>query len=619
MADTRINLIITAKDSASSVIKGFSGKVSSGAQQMASSIVAMGTVGTASILALGAAGLKAAGDFEQLRISFTTMLGGGEKGLKKANALMKQLTEFSAKTPFELAEIARSAKSLLAFGFAADKIQPTLRRLGDVSAGLNIPIQELAELYGKARVQGRLFAEDINQLTGRGIPIITELAKVMGISESKVRDMVEAGKVGFPQLEKAFANMTNKGGKFAGLMEAQSKSLFGIISTLKDNISLALQEIVEKTGLFDLVKQFVNNLTKVMDKNKGRIIDFFIRVKDSIVDFVQYVEDNKDTFVPFAKNIGLVTAAVAGLSIAVGILNSTMLPIIAVIASIAAIMTMWQRNTFGLRDTILGIVEVISNMLAPTINEIRNAFAAAWPEIQKAFDEFRKALGDTKDLQVILKVIAGIVATVLVAAFMYAKNALISFIKSLDDVIRIVTGVIKILSGMGEFLVGLFTLNFKKIADANKKIWGGIGDVIVGSIKGAVNGVISVINGFIDAYNNLRSTINKAPGPDLPKIGKINFLARGTNRFAGGMAVVGDNGPELVTLPRGSQVKTASQTKDLMRTPQPSTSVTINVHVPLMMSGEADKRRVAEEIWKALAQLAQSRGMSANQLLGQPI
>lgn len=112
-------------------------------------------------------------DFEQTATAFRTMLKDGEK----SGALLKDLSKFAADTPFEFPEIANAGKSLLAFGFEAQNVKDNLRRLGDVSSSLNIPLGELTDIYGKARVQGRLFSEDINQLTGRGIPIIQELAK----------------------------------------------------------------------------------------------------------------------------------------------------------------------------------------------------------------------------------------------------------------------------------------------------------------------------------------------------------------------------------------------------------------------------------------------------------
>lgn len=109
--------------------------------------------------------------------------------------------------------------------------------------GIGQPIGEIAEIFGKAKVQGRLFMEDINQLTGRGIPIIGELAKQFGVAESGVRGLVESGKVSFGNLETAFASLTNDGGKFSGMMQAQSGTLSGMWSTLSDNVKMTLADL----------------------------------------------------------------------------------------------------------------------------------------------------------------------------------------------------------------------------------------------------------------------------------------------------------------------------------------------------------------------------------------
>ena len=150
---------------------------------------------------------------------------------------LAKLRKLGAETPFEFPELADAGRKLIAFGESADTVPETLRRIGDVSAGIQAPIGEIAEIYGKARVQGRLFAEDVNQLTGRGVPVIGELAKQFGVNESQVRKLVESGQVGFPQIEKAFINMTSQGGKFAGMMETQSKTTKGLFSTLKDSVN----------------------------------------------------------------------------------------------------------------------------------------------------------------------------------------------------------------------------------------------------------------------------------------------------------------------------------------------------------------------------------------------
>ncbi|MCF7733292.1 MAG: tape measure protein [Akkermansiaceae bacterium] len=189
--------------------------------------------GGAAAVGVGMKSVTAAANFEQTKVAFATLIGDAAK----AEATLAKLRELGAETPFEFPELADAGRKLIAFGESADTVPDTLRRIGDISAGVQAPINEIAELYGKARVQGRLFAEDINQLTGRGIPIIGELAKQFGVSDSQVKKLVETGQVGFPQIEQAFINMTSKGGKFSGMMEAQSKTTSGLFSTLKDTIN----------------------------------------------------------------------------------------------------------------------------------------------------------------------------------------------------------------------------------------------------------------------------------------------------------------------------------------------------------------------------------------------
>jgi len=192
--------------------------------------------GGAAAAGIAVKSVMAAADFEQTKAAFRTLIGDAAK----AEETLAQLRQLGAETPFEFPELADAGRKLIAFGEGADTVAATLRRIGDISAGVQAPINEIAELYGKARVQGRLFGEDINQLTNRGIPIIQELAKQFGVSDSQVKKLVADGKVGFPQVEQAFVSLTSEGGKFAGMMGEQSKTTSGLFSTLKDGFNEVL-------------------------------------------------------------------------------------------------------------------------------------------------------------------------------------------------------------------------------------------------------------------------------------------------------------------------------------------------------------------------------------------
>lgn len=177
--------------------------------------------------------------FQQLEISFGTML----KSKEKANDLMAQMADLAAKTPFGLEEVSEGAKRLLAFQVPAEEVTETLRRMGDVAAGLGVPMGQLIHVYGQVKAQGKLMTNDLYQFMNAGIPIIAELSKVVGKSETEIKDMVSAGKIGFPEVQAVIKNMTNEGGLFFNLMAEQSKSLGGQISNLGDSFDQMLNDI----------------------------------------------------------------------------------------------------------------------------------------------------------------------------------------------------------------------------------------------------------------------------------------------------------------------------------------------------------------------------------------
>ena len=208
------------------------------------------------------------GDFQQFEIAFETMLHSGEK----AKAMITDLAKLAATTPFDMKGVVAGAKQLLAYGFAADQITDTMRRLGDISAGLGLNLQDLTWLYGTTMVQGRLFTRDLMQFTGRGIPMTEALAKQFGVTKDKVSELVTAGKIGFPEVEKAIKSMTDEGGQFGGLMEKQSHSITGQISNIQDTIEMAINDLGTQTE--GLMNDALDITSKVIDhwKEIGEVV-----------------------------------------------------------------------------------------------------------------------------------------------------------------------------------------------------------------------------------------------------------------------------------------------------------------------------------------------------------
>lgn len=198
--------------------------------------------------------------FQQLEISFNTMLGSEQK----AGALMSQLIDTAAKTPFDMGSITQGAKQLLAYGTAANEVNDILVHLGDISAGLSVPLGDLVYLYGTTMAQGRMYTMDLRQFMGRGIPMAEELGKIMGKTTQEVQQAVTDGKVGADLVKQAIINMTAEGGKFGGLMEKQSKTLQGQWSNIEDSVDQMFNELGKKSeGVFgtglELISSLVDN------------------------------------------------------------------------------------------------------------------------------------------------------------------------------------------------------------------------------------------------------------------------------------------------------------------------------------------------------------------------
>lgn len=215
------------------------------------------------------------GQFQQLEIAFETMLGSKSK----AHELMQQMEETAAKTPFDLDGVANGAKQLLAYGESADKVNDTLVRLGNIASGLSLPLNDIVYLYGTTMVQGRLYAADVRQFTGRGIPLVKELAKMYGVTADEINNMVSAGKIGFPDVQKVLNKLTDEGGQFYNLMEKQSKSLTGMISNLGDTWDQVQDHLGEQNqdlfaGAINAAGYFLEHLESILKMVKAVAIAY---------------------------------------------------------------------------------------------------------------------------------------------------------------------------------------------------------------------------------------------------------------------------------------------------------------------------------------------------------
>ncbi|MBE3576876.1 MAG: tape measure protein [Limnochordales bacterium] len=262
LASRSWDVVIKAKD----MVTGVVGRIT---RILTSPLTMLGIgVGAgAAVQAFGLRPLQAAGTMEQSEIAFETMLGR-----ERGKAFLAELKKFAATTPYEFAGIQEAARQLLAFRFVAEEIPEMLTAIGNAAAGLGRGeegMQRIILALGQMQAKTKVSAEEMLQLTEAGIPAWDMLAKAMGKTTAEVMKMAEKGLIPADQAIKILVKGMNE--QFRGMMEKQSRSLFGLWSTIKDVFNLSL------------VTRWGDGLSRAVKPRLERLVDLFTK-NEEVVD-----------------------------------------------------------------------------------------------------------------------------------------------------------------------------------------------------------------------------------------------------------------------------------------------------------------------------------------------
>lgn len=365
--------------------------------------------------------IQVRGEFQQLEIAMESIIGNKAR----ADQLMSDVVEMAAKTPFSLAEVGQGAKQLLAVQEPVDEVMNSLRQLGDISAGLSVPLSQLIKAYGDVRAKGRLMGQEMLQFMNAGVPIVAELAKHMDVAESEVSDLVANGKVGFSDLKAVISNLSDEGGMFYNLMEKQSASLTGRLSNLGDSWDQMLNKVGESNeGILyagiDGLNSLVENYETVLDVLKAIVVTYGA-YKGAVVllhmaEKARNISGAISAWFRLAKGIKTAKAAQVDFNLATK-MNPLGLAAAGVAALVAAI-TIFANKTKSAQDIIADLNESVSKFsdsgkeverLASEyetlrgkaertkdendrLNTVMEALSKSVPGVVTEFDEYGRAL-----------------------------------------------------------------------------------------------------------------------------------------------------------------------------------------------------------------------------------
>lgn len=501
---------------------------------MQKAVTGVVAAGSAIVVGLGKVGLEYNSQMENYITNFTTLLGSTEAAAKK----VEELKQMAAKTPFGMEDLAQATQTLLSFGIQADKTAPILKMLGDVSLGNKEKFASLALVFGQVSSAGKLTGQDLLQMINAGFNPLNEISKKTGESMEELRKRMSEGGISAKEVEQAFIAATSAGGQFANGMEAASKTVTGLFSTLKDNAKALVGEVFQPltnsikndllpaaigyidqlstafrekgtTGLVNAVGDIIDQMLNKVNTSSAQIVQEVFQVINQII-------DRLNQSAPRMVQAGgeLINNIIAGL-------QNTLPKIGPLAAEIAPLIVKTVLSFKGtLLDTGIQIIAAIVNGIAKEMPDIIKTMSNG---IDKLIDTIIKSLPQFLDSagKIMQSLIKGILDNLpkIVDAITTVVNALVKWIA--DNLDLVIDAAIKI---MGALIKGLIesipTLvsNLPKIVSAIVK---GLGEAVsqvfqigVKIVEGIWEGIKSVgdwlgqkIGGFfgdiIDGAKNL--------------------------------------------------------------------------------------------------------------------
>lgn len=344
----------------------------------------MATFGGA-MLATGASALawplKLAADMEQTGVAFEVMVGDADKAKK----LMGDLQKFAASTPFGFTELAEGGRMLMSYGIAADDVMGTLKLLGDVSGGNAEKLQRLTLAYGQVQAKGRLMGGEVIQMVENGFNPLQEISRTSGKSVAQLTKEMEGGGISAAMVTQAFMSATAEGGRFHGMMDKQSKTLWGLWSALMDNVAMGARAIGD--ALMPILKP-----AGEMAITLAQAFAAFIEKNAALARVVGLVAIGITVAGAALVGIGLAAMAAAtifgGLAAAWGTMLGTIAAIFSPVGLVVALLIGAGVAAWNFRDAIGDALAAVAEWAAPAVQ----ALAAVWDVFKATFEGILGAL-----------------------------------------------------------------------------------------------------------------------------------------------------------------------------------------------------------------------------------
>lgn len=531
-----IGLNTSKFDSAQSKINSKLGHMGGNFQKLGATLVTFakratiaGAVASAAFVGFG---LKTAGDLESARQGFITLLGSA----KETDEVLAQIKKDAAKTPFELTGLIQANQLLTSVTKDGKRSEEMLLNVGKTLAAMGKGQPELDRIIVNLQqigAVGHASAMDIKQFAFAGIPIYKMLEKATGKTGEALSEMISNGEVSFEVLEKMFKKAGTGSGQFAKAFESKSGIFNQLVSNMKDNFTIFASDFVKKTGIFDTAKQAIGKLNDVVSANSDSMVKSFVKGKEKLLELYQAValylqpkieslwKSIKENIIPILNELW----------------KKVIEPMIPVIG---------ETLVFAI-GAVVDVLKIVSDSIGWWIKQLKQN--NIWIHlITDAFTALAAAMAIDKAF------------TMLAAGF---KALTTSVIPKTIVKMTVLKKLVSTPMVMPAIAIGAALIAIQQVMDAHSRMQQ--------AIKGAKTARENLLDitkktnrHFLDVYYNSVSTKEQKEKAKifLHRAGVKGF-ANGVRDFSGGWAVVGERGPELLNLPKGSNVFSNGESKSM--------------------------------------------------------
>lgn len=467
---------------------------------------------------------------------------------EQVNQITTSATNAVTGTQYSMGDAMTASAGAIAAGIKPGELQGYLEDVGNAAAATGADFNDVASIMNKVKTTGHLQADEMRQLSDRGLPILSKLAEQAGISTEEMSKKISQGEVTFDQFRKAVSGASGtaaeemaktKEGAFMNFKSALSKLGAGLLGGNGENgeeggvFSLITPALLKAN---DVLNSLVPKFKDAGDAIKNFVVDGFNKAKAGFSKVSELlkpgIEKVKEKFTVVFEKLG---------------------------EAFAPLKDAFSNMFSGGLDQGMGLFSTLIDVVANALSFLADVIITASPIIQSVVSFISANV-----IPVIGNIVGWISGTLIPAIAGVASNVMGVLVPIIQTVASFISAyIMPILQVLGSIITGTVVVAFNLVAGVVETVIG-VFNNLVGAVGEAINAFFSIPGKIAKAIGNIGGSILSTVGGWFG-VGKSKGHATGTEYFTGGFTRINERGEEMIQLARGDKIYPADKTSRIIK------------------------------------------------------